>query len=223
MKKNFTLIELLVVIAIIAILAAMLLPALNMARQRGIAISCTNNLNGIGKLCSFYFDDYSTNLPNRMRFVSDYVSWGSGLLNLYMPGSLKYRTTYNQNQKNAMCTGTIFECRQASPYNILPLSAETPSYTYNSLALYYWNSASLIWDPNYPAFQWNQAKNPSRTLLSADIGSGGVISNQLTSFTQVDRRHLGAANYLFLDGHAEAIKPPPTGLTNITLNNKNFY
>ena len=59
MKRNsyFTLIELLVVIAIIAILAAILLPALNSARQSGIKTDCVSNLSNLGKLVAMYADD----------------------------------------------------------------------------------------------------------------------------------------------------------------------
>jgi len=59
MKRNsyFTLIELLVVIAIIAILAAILLPALNSARQSGVKTDCISNLSNLGKLVMMYADD----------------------------------------------------------------------------------------------------------------------------------------------------------------------
>ena len=63
MKKTFTLIELLVVIAIIAILAGMLLPALNNARERSRSAKCQSNLKSMATYAILYTDDYKGYLP----------------------------------------------------------------------------------------------------------------------------------------------------------------
>ena len=57
MRRRFTLIELLIVIAIIAILAGMLLPVLNKARESGKSVLCINNLKSLGTAVQMYADD----------------------------------------------------------------------------------------------------------------------------------------------------------------------
>ena len=109
--NSFTLIELLVVIAIIAILAAMLLPALSAARERSRTTSCLSNLKQIGYYFPMYTSDNAGYYPNPLKHNNVGTrdqTWSDAIMLLYMKPDTKLNS--NNLINGADWENTQFRC-----------------------------------------------------------------------------------------------------------------
>jgi prepilin-type N-terminal cleavage/methylation domain-containing protein/prepilin-type processing-associated H-X9-DG protein len=194
-RGGFTLIELLVVMAIIAVLAALLLPALSRAKESARALQCLNQMRQLGVAVRLYTDDHEDTFPRSMHSAATHgeLPWGRTLGPYLGSGGSAWTNLL----------ATVYHC---------PTDRRTAAWSYGQNVYF-----ELGPDDDYagkPA-TWRrttQVPRPAATILQAENASAAdhimpnFWVNQADTVDVASSRHSGQANYNFTDGHAERRK-----------------
>lgn len=198
-KNSFTLIELLVVIAIIAILAAILLPALQSARGRAQAMACSSNGKQLGMIFLFYADDYEGHLPCRDNLLGGFTPSGESISSKnWLDGVVLFYLNQQDASKEPV---EVLRCPQENSkedittnygLNYLIATENGRAMKISSLTSHS-NTAMLVENYGHLCYG-HDVINTANIHVTGNIGP-----NRAPYF-----RHNGRAAVIFADGHVES-------------------
>ncbi len=216
MERKFTLIELLVVIAIIAILAAILLPALNQARARGQATKCTSNLKNLGNAAQFYSDAARGMLPPIRRSDAWTNLWYTDEQNI---DYIRYLIGDRSIPGWLMWVPERYLCPMVGSYANKKIDTHDGYYGWVRLSFYGMNTTDPLELPGFLGHVMTRVVSPSSKLFHLETNNPGAAADGnegqwavtrvdaalSPTAKQVTYAHGGRANVLFFDGRVTGV------------------